>query len=289
MSDEAKTTAIATAKASPLMILGARFNIDPSKLIDVLRGTVIKPVNGKQATNEEVAAFCIVANQYQLNPFTREIHAFSGGDKGIVPIVGIDGWTHIVNSTKSFDGCEFSYADNEDTSPLSVTCTMHVKERSHPVVVTEYYAECKRNSGPWQTMPRRMLRHKAYMQAARYAFGLAGIYDEDEARDIMANAKPVFEMPTLLDNAPPPVLPMPVATEPVPPPAAAPDPAGNPSEPTVEELRDLVIILHKQAGGASGPMTRAKKAAKITGDWLAVEDPAVLRVMVEALKAEQQG
>ena len=33
-------------------------------------------------------------------------------------------------------------------------------------------------------MPTRMLRHKALKEAARYAFGFAGIVDEDEARDI---------------------------------------------------------------------------------------------------------
>jgi hypothetical protein len=33
-------------------------------------------------------------------------------------------------------------------------------------------------------MEHRMLRHKAMIQAARYAFGFAGIYDEDEGRTI---------------------------------------------------------------------------------------------------------
>jgi hypothetical protein len=33
-------------------------------------------------------------------------------------------------------------------------------------------------------MPKRMLRHKAFKECARLAFGFAGVYDEDEARDI---------------------------------------------------------------------------------------------------------
>jgi hypothetical protein len=32
-------------------------------------------------------------------------------------------------------------------------------------------------------MENRMLRHKALMQCARYAFGFSGITDEDEAAD----------------------------------------------------------------------------------------------------------
>lgn len=181
----------AMTKASPLYALASKFSIEPTKLVEVLRGTVIKPdKSGKAATNEEMAAFCIVAQQYNLNPFTKEIHAFASGDKGIVPIVGIDGWTKIVNSHDGFDGTEFDYVHDADGKPVSCTCRIYVKGRSRPVEVTEYFGECKRNSIPWTTMPRRMLRHKAFMQAARYAFGLAGIYDDDEARDIMRNAQP---------------------------------------------------------------------------------------------------
>jgi len=46
-------------------------------------------------------------------------------------------------------------------------------------------AECKRNTQPWQSHPRRMLRHKAMIQCARLAFGFAGIYDQDEAERIV--------------------------------------------------------------------------------------------------------
>ena len=195
MSNE-QTTAI--QKVSPLNGLAARFSIEPAKLLEVLRGTVIKPSSsGHTATNEEVAAFCIVAAQYDLNPFLREIHAFASGEKGIVPIVGIDGWCHIVNGSDGFDGCEFEEIADKEGKPVSITCKMYVKGRQHPVCATERFAECKRNTAPWNTMPWRMLRHKSYIQAARYAFGLAGIYDEDEARDIIHNAgeRPPIAMP----------------------------------------------------------------------------------------------
>lgn len=198
---ELTTTSTEVAKASPLYALASRFSIEPAKLVEVLRGTVIKPdKSGKAATNEEMAAFCIVAQQYNLNPFTKEIHAFASGDKGIVPIVGIDGWTKIVNAHDDFDGTEFDYVHDADGKPLSCTCRIYSKGRSRPVEVTEYMSECKRNSIPWQTMPSRMLRHKAFMQAARYAFGLAGIYDDDEARDIMRNGSTSAPTPTAVSE-----------------------------------------------------------------------------------------
>jgi hypothetical protein len=48
-------------------------------------------------------------------------------------------------------------------------------------MVTEDMAECKRPTEPWTKWPARMLRHKAAIQCARYAFGFAGIIDPEEA------------------------------------------------------------------------------------------------------------
>ncbi len=131
-----------------------------------------------------MAAFLIVAKEYDLNPLTKEIYAFPGRGGGIVPIVSIDGWVNLVNSNPQCDGFEFEMEHGPpDGELISCTCTMYRKDRSHPVSVTEYYEECKRATEPWK-MKHRMLRHKAMIQAARYAFGFAGIYDEDEGRTI---------------------------------------------------------------------------------------------------------
>jgi len=51
-------------------------------------------------------------------------------------------------------------------------------------------AECRRGTGPWQSHPKRMLRHKAMIQCARLAFGYGGIYDQDEAERIV-EAQPI--------------------------------------------------------------------------------------------------
>ncbi len=69
--------------------------------------------------------------------------------------------------------------------PIACTCTMYRKDRAHKIEVTEYYRECRRDTGPWTTHPARMLRHKAMIQCARVAFGFVGIYDEDEAERII--------------------------------------------------------------------------------------------------------
>jgi hypothetical protein len=73
----------------------------------------------------------------------------------------------------------------------SCTCIIYRKDRSHPIKVTEWMDECKRNTDPWKVSPKRMLRHKALIQCSRLAFGYTGIYEPDEAekiRDITESA-----------------------------------------------------------------------------------------------------
>ncbi len=171
----------ATHRSSLVAKIANRYGVDSDKLLATLKATAFRQQDGKPpATNEQLMALLVVADQYRLNPFTKEIYAFA--DKGgIVPVVGLDGWARIINEQEKFDGLSFSMP--EDGS--SCTCTIYRKDRGHPTEVTEYLAECKRSTGPWGSHPRRMLRHKALIQTARLAFGFAGIYDDDEARRIV--------------------------------------------------------------------------------------------------------
>lgn len=157
--------------------LAERFGMDANpEIIDVLKKTAFKG----DVSDAQMGALLVVANQYGLNPWVKEIYAFP--DKGsIVPVVGVDGWARIVNDHPQFNGVQFDIAADGS----SVTCTVHRKDRDHPMQVTEYLAECKRETAPWKSHPRRMLRHKAFMQCGRLAFGFTGIYDRDEAEAIV--------------------------------------------------------------------------------------------------------
>ena len=159
--------------------IAERYGIDAEKLMNGLRHTVFKGA----ASTEQLMALLVVADQYKLNPWTKEIYAFPDG-KGVIPVVGVDGWARIVNEHPQFDGVTFTWAGEGDD--LSCTCRMYRKDRSHPVEVTEFLVECRRQTGPWKSHTRRMLRHKAFVQAARLGFGFAGIYDADEGDAIRA-------------------------------------------------------------------------------------------------------
>lgn len=166
---------IPSQKQSALAVMASKFNVEPARLLETLKATLMP-----KATNEEMLSFVVVANQYGLNPFTREIYAFPARNGGIQPVVSVDGWIRMMNNHASFDGIQFT-TDDKDGKPFSVTATIHLKDRTHPVEVTEYFSECSRNSEPWKVNPRRMLRHKALIQCARVAFGFSGITDEEEA------------------------------------------------------------------------------------------------------------
>lgn len=167
-----------TALATLTSKLASQFDLgDGSGLTETLKATAFR--TNTPVTDEQMTALLIVANQYSLNPFTKELYAFP--DKGgIVPIVSVDGWSRMLNSHPQFDGMEFK-ADE-----ISCTCIIYRKDRSHPTSATEYMEECRRDNSPaWKSHPRRMLRHKAMIQSARLAFGFAGIYDQDEAERII--------------------------------------------------------------------------------------------------------
>lgn len=175
----AVTTEVITQKRSALVALAGRMGVEPDKLfLSSLRSVAFKSPN---ATDEQLLALCVVANQYGLNPFTKELYAFPDKGGGVVPIVSVDGWARIMNDHEAFDGMEFVEADDG----AWCECVIYRKDRQHPLKAREFLAECRRNTDPWKQWPRRMLRHKAMIQAARMAFGFAGIYDPDEGERII--------------------------------------------------------------------------------------------------------
>lgn len=158
--------------------VATRFGVEPEKLLTTLKTTCFR--SDKPISNEQMMGLLIVAQQYNLNPFTKELFAFDDRRGGIIPYVSVDGWSRIINEHPHFDGVDFAWDEHQQ----SITCTIYRKDRSHPTVITEYMVECKRATDPWNKTPRRMLRHKAFMQCGRIAFGFAGIYDVDEAERI---------------------------------------------------------------------------------------------------------
>jgi phage recombination protein Bet len=138
-------------------------------------------------TQADLDRLLLLAERLGLDPLNNEIYATeispdSGKKARIVFVVGVDGWSKIINSHPQFDGMKFvESAPGDDELPLYFECTIFRKDRKVATSVREYMYEAHTGQGAWLTHPRRMLRHKAMVQCARICFGLSGIYEPDEA------------------------------------------------------------------------------------------------------------
>lgn len=174
MKTELATLPQTQPRQSALAVMASRYSVEPNKLLDTLKGTVFK-----NATNEQLMALVVVSNEYDLNPFTRQIFAFPDKAGGIVPVVSVDGWLHMMQSQPQFDGIEYEQSYDDKGKLVSCTAIIHRRDRKFPTRITELLAECSRNTDPWNKSPSRMLRHRATIQCIRVAFGLAAADAEE--------------------------------------------------------------------------------------------------------------
>ena len=145
-------------------------------------------------TQADLDRLLMLSERLGLDPLNNEIYATeispeSGKKARIVFVVGVDGWSKIINSHPQFDGMKFvESAPGDDELPLYFECTIFRKDRKVATSVREYMYEAHTGQGAWLTHPRRMLRHKAMVKCARICFGLSGIYDPDEAHRVVMNS-----------------------------------------------------------------------------------------------------
>ena len=151
---------------------------DTGETYGILKNTIMPG-----ARDEELAAFALVCSVHRLNPLTREVYAFPTKGGGIMPMIGIDGWLKLAHQHPDYAG--MSWTEGSDGSDKWCECTVFLRSTpEHPVTIREYLSECKQPGPVWAQRPRRMLRHRATIQAIRYALGIAGVMDSDEAGEM---------------------------------------------------------------------------------------------------------
>jgi hypothetical protein len=149
----------------------------------------------RQWCEHDLQRLLLAAERLGLDPLGGEIYAVPGGPDGAGPallVLGVDGWCRVLNAHPAYEGVEFregppdtgQASAGEGGLPAWVECTLHRRDRRVPTTVREHMAEARTDSPAWMSHPRRMLRHKALVQCARVAFGLAGLHDPDEARRV---------------------------------------------------------------------------------------------------------
>ena len=91
--------ATSASRTSVVERLAHQYGVDANKLLATLKATAFKLPADKQSgavpevTNEQMMSLLVVADNYGLNPFTKEIFAFPDTKgRGIVPVVQIGSW-----------------------------------------------------------------------------------------------------------------------------------------------------------------------------------------------------
>ena len=180
-------------KPSLLEVFANDYKMKVGEVATFLTNTCFK--TKEPITREQLQALVIVCNQYSLNPLLKQIYAFPH-QGAIIPVVAIDGWIKIVNSKKEFDGASFLHSEKmikkQDSveCPEWIECSIFHKDRKVPTVRRAYLNESHKPTGPWRSHTISMLENRAYIKCARFAFGVSGIYDEDDAKSILREDKP---------------------------------------------------------------------------------------------------
>lgn len=194
---------------------GERYGVAPAAVGNILKATAFKTKDAVPS-DAQMCALLILADQFKLNPFTKEIFAFPDKQNGIVPVVGVDGWNRIAKSHPDYSHERYEvpprdewvkFDEDAQLCPEEFTVVIVKKDGTEMAPVTEYLDEVYRPAfvlnnghklkGPWQTHTKRMLRHKARIQAFREHFGFSGIYDEDEAQRIVDSQTYDIEVPAV--------------------------------------------------------------------------------------------
>lgn len=157
-----------------ITVMAAKQGVAANILVD----SVKKAVGLPHIQNDQLALYLLTCNKYDLDPLLGEVWMMEKGGKCSVSI-GVDGWTKLVNRQPEYNGVQFKELIDDQGNLVAIKCMMHRRDREFPTEVTEWMVECKQNSKPWQSHPHRMLRHKAFQQAARLCFGLNHVIEDD--------------------------------------------------------------------------------------------------------------
>lgn len=182
--------------SSPIDHLSAEFGLSKEMFMAKVKQVSFNTV--PNIDEADLILFCSLAHKHNINPFT-EMYAQVDGHGNIVPTLKIDGWFRIVNDHPEFDGVEFVYSEETFmgtglVEPINawIATAFYRKDRQRPIIAREYFVEnYSYGNMSWLTHSRRRLRHASYVQAARMAFGISGVFTEEEATNILLSSNGV--------------------------------------------------------------------------------------------------
>ena len=173
-----------TPKVQSIRNTAAQFlGVPPERVCDLLRNVWRTSKGQPELTDAEMFAGMSMIARFGLDPIAREVYV-TRTSKGLVTIIGIDGWIKVLNRTEGYDGFEQSEEWDEAGNLKCVETRIYTKERSRPTTYRGYAKEYTRMAGVVaQNMPWHMLRLFSLRHAARLFTPIGGsVVTEEEAR-----------------------------------------------------------------------------------------------------------
>lgn len=132
------------------------------------------------ATDPEFKKLLYLSQVWQLDPMLREIWLVKFGQSPAQIYAGRDGFLKIAHRSGHFDGMKTVVNYDEETHPVSATCTVWRNDMTHPFESNVLFAEYSTGQNLWKTKPSVMIGKVAESVALRKAFSVAGLYSPDE-------------------------------------------------------------------------------------------------------------
>lgn len=279
MTDQTQTRSM-----SIIDLYAAERNVARDDLVSIVMNHIMPKDRGGLpiGTKADMIAFLQIARRFDLDPWAGEIFLIPS-KRGVKTYVSVDGYAKIATRNPDYDGADFDFEWDGDGKVSACTCSIWRKNHSRATTVTEFIEECYRDTDPWNKAPARMLRHKAYMQAVRIAFGITGAFSDDDTDMIDVTPPPMADVehtpaagagqdkPAETEQQQPATEAKAEVPKPKRPPPRKPKAEKQPEEET--RVIDGELVGDPGAVGATGPYTEEVKEGAIDAfvDTLAVE------------------
>lgn len=167
--------------------LAATFGLPAESIVNLIKHQIIAVPNNQQpASDAELALVLSVMRKYQLDPMTKQMHAWRDNRGKLAIMVGFDGWVDYAMKQPGYIKVSYQYGpmvkspDGKGKECWAwVQATVHDSRRGEiemaPTFLDEWYMPGGNYPGPWQKQTRHKLRIKAFSLAVREAYGLGGV------------------------------------------------------------------------------------------------------------------
>lgn len=157
--------------------------VPPDKVCDLLRNVWHTSKDQPELTNSEMFVGMSMIARFGLDPIAKEVYV-TRTSKGLMTIIGIDGFVKILHRSEGYNGFEQELGWNATGDDLEwVETRIHHKSQKFPTVYRAFTKEYSRLAGmlakhiPWHMLRLFSLRH-----AIRLFTPLGGAVTEEEAR-----------------------------------------------------------------------------------------------------------